>query len=620
MACNSIITYTTRSVQHFRTLLQLELLKGKPVRLIDTANGPAVWAAMLARNAKLKSIGEGMNAGAAEWSMCICPRAQAQAQAQAKEVAPMVTDGVAPKIAAADAGVADAGVAALDDAAIAQRMAALELRWKDEKQEVMYGTALSYSRLDDVGALLEEIGVDALTLHMPDLTIDFERSVFGRKRLNCSSRPSNALVSEGFMGDDDQSPPPPPPSPPPPPAVESGAEAPPPPPAVEPGAEAPAAEAAEAAEVQGASDAMNDEPSSSHSPSQPAVTVSSRRREVAKMVGSFFTRNLQMELKLDHRLSMQNGSTVKPKHVKIHDVDGDGFCLLRALYHPDVLSCTEMRCIVRKGVTRSMQTADGFVARIVSLADAISEYMTRVPNQQQIPSWVMDLSTDLMELQEDRDRLWDLANTAPSAPVRGSWDARITDACTRDAGDTSSEEGDGLLLWLAEGDLPYLARELGANIRSWKSRWLQTPASGSNAVSCDVESYVLTHVEELLPTPPATVQHCIDIVHGDGHFDRMFFVQPRFSQLQLDLRKWPLLETRQIEQVHIHLKELAVLLGTVVDREVEETIKDVTGAREVAAGANHWKPRGTGASGPRMSSSSGMSLEPSAKRLRSSTK
>eukprot|EP00966_Prymnesium_polylepis_P336318 7391522-Prymnesium_polylepis.1 len=127
---------------------------------------------------------------------------------------------------------ADAEVAALDDAAIAQRMAALELRWKDEKQEVMYGTALSYDRIGGVDALLEMMGVDALTLHVPGFTFDFERSVFGRKRLHCTSRPSNVLVSEGLVGDGDESPPPPPPPP------------------VEPAVEVPAAE------VPGASDAM----------------------------------------------------------------------------------------------------------------------------------------------------------------------------------------------------------------------------------------------------------------------------------------------------------------------------------------------------------------------------
>ena len=143
------------------------------------------------------------------------------------EAAPVEAVGGPPEEEAA----ADAEVAALDDTAIAQRMAALELRWKDEKQEVMHGTALSYNRLDDVDVLLEMMGVDALTLHVPGFTIDFERSVFGRKQLHCSPRPSNVLVSEGLVGDGDESPPPPPP-------------------AAEPGAEVPAAE------MPGASDAM----------------------------------------------------------------------------------------------------------------------------------------------------------------------------------------------------------------------------------------------------------------------------------------------------------------------------------------------------------------------------
>ena len=115
-----------------------------------------------------------------------------------------------PLQAADEEVAADAEVAALDDAAIAQRMAALELRWKDEKQEVMHGTVLSYDRIGDVEVLLDEMGVDTLTLHVPGFTLDFARSVYGCKQLNSTSRPSTLLASDGLVGDGGESTPPPP--------------------------------------------------------------------------------------------------------------------------------------------------------------------------------------------------------------------------------------------------------------------------------------------------------------------------------------------------------------------------------------------------------------------------
>ena len=109
---------------------------------------------------------------------------------------------------------------------------------------------------------------------------------------------------------------------------------------------------------------------------------------------------------------------------------------------------------------------------------------------------------------------------------------------------------------------------------------------------------------------------CIDIVHnGCDHFDRMRFVQERYSQLQLDPRKWSPFDTPQMKQLRHHLTELAGREGSVVDGKLEEALDYKAGVGGVAASVPHWKPRGSGASGSRLSSDA--SLEPSAKRKRS---
>ena len=116
-------------------------------------------------------------------------------------------------------------------------------------------------------------------------------------------------------------------------------------------------------------------------------------------------------------------------------------CVRSTYKNGKFFSSMQMRGIVRDIVTDSLQTVDGFVARVVSLACGLSFYMTQVDTYQ-IPAWVVELKTDLTELQGDNKRLHELAGMAPTRPVRKKLDARIIDACTRNSEDTSSEEGE----------------------------------------------------------------------------------------------------------------------------------------------------------------------------------
>ena len=105
---------------------------------------------------------------------------------------------------ALEEAVDDVEVAAIDEAA---RLAALGLRWEDDKREVLLGTAAT--SVDAVEALLEELRLDAVQVRLPDRHYHFERSPYGQRRLHCRSELPEALQADG----DEDMPAPAPPSP-----------------------------------------------------------------------------------------------------------------------------------------------------------------------------------------------------------------------------------------------------------------------------------------------------------------------------------------------------------------------------------------------------------------------
>eukprot|EP00966_Prymnesium_polylepis_P139769 3229365-Prymnesium_polylepis.1 len=280
-------------------------------------------------------------------------------------------------------------------------------------------------------------------------------------------------------------------------------------------------------------------------------------------IGSYFTNRLQMKLRLDHHLTMVAGSSVKPKHIKIQHVESDGFCLIRAIQQPHEMSQTEMRDIVRRLVTTSLQTPRAFMDRVVSLSDALHTYTTCV--QRGVPTWVFSLSEDLSKLQEKDDLLLrELAYMSKETEERAKWETRIIEACTRNKDDTSSKDGAGLLLWLCESEICRLADELGVAVRCWQTTWSEI-TDQAGAVEYEVDEYSLvavfhpTHGGALPLTSP-----CLDIVHSEDHFDRMTFIQERFHALQLDVRDWPPLGKDRRARLKGSLSELAILLGSTV--------------------------------------------------------
>ena len=78
-------------------------------------------------------------------------------------------------------------MAALDDGVIAARMMALHVAWGDAEQTILNGTAAT--DVDGVQQLLNEMGADAATLNVPDRVYVFERSPYGTRALNATSKP-----------------------------------------------------------------------------------------------------------------------------------------------------------------------------------------------------------------------------------------------------------------------------------------------------------------------------------------------------------------------------------------------------------------------------------------------
>ena len=339
-----------------------------------------------------------------------------------------------------------------------------------------------------------------------------------------------------------------------------------------------------------------------------------RRDLLSCTIGDVFTSRLQMKLRLDHNLMMQGGSTVKPKHTKIYKVMSDGFCLLRALHYPQELSHTEMRGIVRRIVSASLKESDTFVNRVVSLSSALEFYIGFLETG--VPEWVSSLSKDLTKLQENENRMLNtLANMGQLRQERAEWDARIIEACTRNRDDTSSTDGDGLLLWLCEGELGPLSIELGFNIRCWRTVWSHTMEESAWS-SYDVDSYELVAVYHTTGNGNISdaASACVDIVHSGDHFDRLVFCQERFHPLQLDVKQWPSLRQSNVEHLRDTLKKLAVLQGSVVESKLLCALDGEVGLRE----GRIWKERGAGASGSRLSSEFGTRDAPLAKRTRRS--
>lgn len=329
-------------------------------------------------------------------------------------------------------------------------------------------------------------------------------------------------------------------------------------------------------------------------------------------IGHFFTFRLQIELRLDHNLMMMGGSIVKPRHVQISNVKADGFCLIRALHHPDEMSQREMRDIVRNIVSTSLQAPGTFIDRVINLECALSTYMTSVEDA--VPTWVRCLSEDLEKLHTEDDRL---LNTVAYMPQdndeRAQWDVRIIEACTRNKDDTSSYEGDGLLLWLCEGELGALARRYCKNIRCWQTSWLETINPSSGAKEYDVDFHRLIAVHHAKEGDSSPTPLCIDIVHAEDHFSRLRFVQDRFHRLQLNVLDFPSLRKDQVNHLGGLLSELSALHGSTIAPNILEALKRTTGPSEGLV----WKTRGTGVSGSRLSSEAPLPDMPPAKRTRS---
>ena len=71
----------------------------------------------------------------------------------------------------------------LEDDAIRNRMAELQLHWKDIKQTELYGSVTTEEQFEAVYTLLEEMGVASVMLHVPGKTLTFTRSEHGLHQL-----------------------------------------------------------------------------------------------------------------------------------------------------------------------------------------------------------------------------------------------------------------------------------------------------------------------------------------------------------------------------------------------------------------------------------------------------
>jgi hypothetical protein len=130
-----------------------------------------------------------------------------------------------------------------------------------------------------------------------------------------------------------------------------------------------------------------------------------------------------------------------------------------------------MREKVRQKVEESLRTSNGFELRVFSLNDALHVYFENgfdVANFSKLRS----LKADIANLVADTERRKHMSNKDWRDPERKELDERIMEACTMKA----SEKEGGLLLWLGEGDMQWLADDFDVNIRCWNTEWVLNKA------------------------------------------------------------------------------------------------------------------------------------------------
>ena len=97
----------------------------------------------------------------------------------------------APPVAATEAAPEVPPAEVLDDAQIADRLAALHCSWADVEQTELIGT--SETDVEALRTLLDQMGVGECTLRVPGSIYTFERSLYGDRLLNCASQPVAAV-------------------------------------------------------------------------------------------------------------------------------------------------------------------------------------------------------------------------------------------------------------------------------------------------------------------------------------------------------------------------------------------------------------------------------------------
>jgi hypothetical protein len=262
-----------------------------------------------------------------------------------------------------------------------------------------------------------------------------------------------------------------------------------------------------------------------------------------------------------------------------------------------------MREIVRQKVEKSLQTSIGFKLRVFSLNDALCVYFesgTLIANTAKLRT----LQADIASLVGDTERLQHLSNQDRSVSERKELDERIVEACTMKV----SEQEGGLLLWLGEDDIQWLADDFGLSIRCWKTEWVDNKGD---------DSFVVDQVKLVWSFSPTKLSFrdstetlaCVDIAFTECHYDQIEFVQARFHGMRLDpsALKTPLgikdharLLGMRVELAKLEGKDPASLKSFATGTETEaagESGAEIADA-PMAAGSSqdrgglNWKPRG----------------------------
>ena len=87
---------------------------------------------------------------------------------------------------------------ALNDAQIKAGFEHLHLKWVDPEQTTLQGDASTVTLIDEVNSFLDSMGVNTVTLIVPDRIYDFKRSQYGNHSLNIESR-GNEEVDFGLL-------------------------------------------------------------------------------------------------------------------------------------------------------------------------------------------------------------------------------------------------------------------------------------------------------------------------------------------------------------------------------------------------------------------------------------